>query len=448
MTGPTHLPNETLSVIINQLDGDLKTLEACRLASYTLCSLATPLRFSSMHFSTRNVTSETAVKWNQILSNNDIAGSVRTLTIRSGHKTHEFQDSTTGSIIAKILHRLPHIQNFTLRASNYCYFNTISEDLGLAIRALFRSPNLKNVDLSHLLDFPLTLITTCPNLRNLSTAGVSFSVTHLPFFNFLQRPTPLFQDNEVDDTSNVQGSYLDSLDLWSESLKSLGACVRNHRSFAEKFSRLNKIKIDDANLSYPRLLTYDLDILLLASQSLTTLAIHTTCDGTFHLDPCIVSYICIRSTHYKMLGEDSQLAGGRYHLSRFPNLQHLEIQLAVYSGDNNLFPFLNQLLSISSPTSLLETLTIMIHCLCEQSGDLHALLSPNSGWSTLEETLTSNKFISLRQVSFKFYTYTIGPQLELELRRSLARPYINALFPMLRALSNTQGTLEIDIQIG
>src|ERR1700761_2512562 len=130
MTGPTHLPNEIFWIIINQLapkDGDLKTLEACRLASHTLCSLATPLRFSSMHFSTTNVTAETAVKWNQILSNNDIAGSVRTLTIRSGH---EFQDSTTGSIIAKTLHRLPHIQNFNLRGLDD--FNTISEDLGLA----------------------------------------------------------------------------------------------------------------------------------------------------------------------------------------------------------------------------------------------------------------------------------------------------------------------------
>ena len=81
----------------------------------------------------------------------------------------------------------------------------------------------------------------------------------------------------------------------------------------------------------------------------------------------------------------------------------------------------------------------------EQPGDLQALLSPNSGWSTLEETLISNKFISLRQVSFKINT--IGPRLELVLRRMSLRLYIEALFPMLRALSNTQGTPEINIQI-
>ena len=193
MTGPTHLPNEILWTIIDQLEpGDLKTLEACRLASHTLCSLATPLRFSSIDFDTWNLTAETAVKWNQILSNNDIAGSVRTVIIRNiiGHK-HNLQDSTTGSIITKILHRLPHIQNFTLEASHDFYFNTISEDLGLAIRTLFRSPNLKIVHLCLLSDFPLTLITTCPNLRNLSTEYTSFSVKYFLFFQ-LPATTNLF----------------------------------------------------------------------------------------------------------------------------------------------------------------------------------------------------------------------------------------------------------------
>ena len=72
MTNPTHLPNEVFWIIINQLapkDGDLKTLEACRLASHTLCSLATPLRFSSMHLEVATATAKTAVKWNQLLNN-------------------------------------------------------------------------------------------------------------------------------------------------------------------------------------------------------------------------------------------------------------------------------------------------------------------------------------------------------------------------------------------
>ena len=128
---------------------------------YTLLTCHPSPLFMHFDFGTWNVTAEMAVKWNQILSNNDIAGSVRTVTITGC--TCEFRDSMTGSI-AKILHRLPHIQNFTLRAYHHCDFNTISEDLALAIRALFRSPNLKNVDLSNLSDFPLTLITTCPNL--------------------------------------------------------------------------------------------------------------------------------------------------------------------------------------------------------------------------------------------------------------------------------------------
>ena len=189
MTGPTQLPNEILSVIINQLaskDGDLKTLAACRLTSYRLCSFATPLCFSSIHFDIGDVTAEKIVKWNQILDNDDIAGSLHTVIITI--RTHEFQDSTTGFIISKLLHRLPHIQHFTLHATHPFCFNTISEHLGLAIRALFRSPNLKNVDLSNLSDFPLTLITTCPNLQNLSTGYVSFSVKYPSFFFVNDQP--------------------------------------------------------------------------------------------------------------------------------------------------------------------------------------------------------------------------------------------------------------------
>jgi hypothetical protein len=48
-----HFPNEILSIIINELassdteDND-ETLASCRLASYALCSLATPVLFSSI----------------------------------------------------------------------------------------------------------------------------------------------------------------------------------------------------------------------------------------------------------------------------------------------------------------------------------------------------------------------------------------------------------------
>ena len=147
---------------------------------------------------------------------------------------------------------------------------------------------------------------------------------------------------------------------------------------------------------------------------------------------------------YKILGEDSQLAGGRYHLSQFPNLQHLEIRFRVQVEDNkNLFLFLNQLLSISSPTSLLETLIVDICWEC-QLEDILALFLPNIGWSALDETLTSNKFISLRQVSFYLdvYILTSGHSMEFEVLRRLARPDINALFPRLR------NTVEVDIQSG
>jgi hypothetical protein len=51
-----HLPNEILAIIINELasdieDNEIETLAAlacCRLVSHVLCSLATPLLFSSV----------------------------------------------------------------------------------------------------------------------------------------------------------------------------------------------------------------------------------------------------------------------------------------------------------------------------------------------------------------------------------------------------------------
>jgi hypothetical protein len=50
-----HLPNELLSIIINKLAADTEdndiapaALASCRLASHVLCSLATPLLFSSI----------------------------------------------------------------------------------------------------------------------------------------------------------------------------------------------------------------------------------------------------------------------------------------------------------------------------------------------------------------------------------------------------------------
>ena len=121
----TRLPNEILAIIINELPSDevrkLAALASCRLASHVLCSLATPLFFSSIqltdsgvfHDSRETCLSNRAKNLNQILSSDDIADSVKTFMLRC-HK-EDFASQPNGILISKILHRLPHIQTFALR---------------------------------------------------------------------------------------------------------------------------------------------------------------------------------------------------------------------------------------------------------------------------------------------------------------------------------------------
>ena len=194
-----NLPNDILWTIINKLvpaDSDLETLAACRLASHVLYSLATPPFFSSIQLAVseaggigeRITTIEKrAAELNQILTNNDIVASVRSLTLKC-HAV-DFEDSTTGSIITEILHRLPHIQDFTLESSKSGYlhghavrFYSIAKDLASAIEELFISPNLTRLDLCNISHFPLMLITACPNLQHLSLTQINLYVIFLFIF--------------------------------------------------------------------------------------------------------------------------------------------------------------------------------------------------------------------------------------------------------------------------
>ena len=226
---PTYLPNEILSIIINKFagpsdteDNDLETLAACRLASYTLCSLATPLLFSSIQLAENRTTrngirspvEEGAVKLNQLLTNKDIAASVRTLTLKLCSINFE---NSTSSMITEILHRLPHIQDFTLEAlQEYCWegyqlcceseqipFYWIAEDsLALAIQDLVTSPKLTKLKLSNIYDIPLAIITACPNLQHLCLSNIDFSVKSHLFFFALSETTNIYSSTRM-----IQMSY-------------------------------------------------------------------------------------------------------------------------------------------------------------------------------------------------------------------------------------------------
>ena len=187
-----QLPNELLSAIINSLaaeynDTTQAALASCRLASHVLCSLATPLFFSSLqlryHWGLRGpVVSFLGQGRNlvKLLSIHDIAALVHTFTLRCGPET--FQISKAGPLICEILHRLRHLRNFTFkfRWTTLAFpFDSFQSNISSAIEALCKSPNLTTLDLSNIMRFPLRFITACPNLRCLRLTGVYLEVIWL-----------------------------------------------------------------------------------------------------------------------------------------------------------------------------------------------------------------------------------------------------------------------------
>jgi hypothetical protein len=197
----TGLPNEILAIIINELPSDekrkLAALASCRLASHVLCSLATPLFFSSIHL---NVCwpcadaiatfQERADKLDQILNIHDIAALVQTFTLQCCKENLE--NETNGSRVFEILHRLPRLQTFCLEISgDFLEFSSITRRVASAMRALCRSPNLTTLDLCHVRDFPITAIIACPSLRCLRLRYTSLCV-NLHFFLYFPQQLTLY----------------------------------------------------------------------------------------------------------------------------------------------------------------------------------------------------------------------------------------------------------------
>lgn len=137
-----------------------------------------------------------------------------------------------------------------------------------------------------------------------------------------------------------------------------------------------------------------------------------------------------------------------YDLSQLPALQHFGIQIPISFKDNKLMlRFLNQLFSISSSISGIETLEIRITWSLVDGGHGKDMLSPDAGWSTLDETLTSVKFVSLSQVVFALNLMLGGAAGEdydrkLELEKNSTLPCVDALFPKFKT---SQRTLETSV---
>ena len=194
----THLPTEILAIIINELPSDeerkLAALASCRLASHVLCSLATPLFFSSIHLNVYGPIERVDViaafkkradKLDKILNIHDIAALVQTFTLKCCKEN--LKNETNDSRVFEILDRLPRLQKFRLDIQ--WGFSSITGRVESAIQALCRSPNLTTLDLCSVRGFPMAAIIASPSLRCLRLRYTSLFVN---LYFFLYFPQQLF----------------------------------------------------------------------------------------------------------------------------------------------------------------------------------------------------------------------------------------------------------------
>jgi hypothetical protein len=154
---------------------------------------------------------------------------------------------------------------------------------------------------------------------------------------------------------------------------------------------------------------------------------------------------------------DLMEAGIPLDLGRLLALRHVKIQA---NANENLLEFLTQLLSPSTSSSGIETLEIDITYDDVDVGCGKDLFLDDAEWrdaewydvwSPLDKLFTSEKFVSLRKVVLSL-NLEMEEKENLESERSLTLPYVNALFPMFRALADTQQadtrrTLEIHLKV-
>ena len=139
-------------------------------------------------------------------------------------------------------------------------------------------------------------------------------------------------------------------------------------------------------------------------------------------------------------------------LGRLPALRHFKFREQIQAEENvTSLDFWNQLLSTSTSSSGIETLEIDITYDDFDIVSGEVLFSSDAGWSRLDKLFTSEKFVSLRKVVLSL-NIEIEEKEHLESERILTLPYVNALFPMFRALADTQQadtqrTLEIHLEV-
>ena len=230
------------------------------------------------------------------------------------------------------------------------------------------------------------------------------------------------------------------------------------------FSRIKNIQLKHLFHDF-NTLSYGWDIMLLASETITTLDLPMAevggeVEGRFHL-----SHVQLRRIHDNNVAPENVLLTsiGIFNLGLFPALRHFKIQWRSSSWDNlSRLPFLTQLLSSSIGLKTLEIELTWHHVLGGHGKDL--FLS-DARWSALDQLLTSQTFVSLSKFILRLrlemelssarlfwgsqidYHHDLEERQILELERNLTLPHVNDLFPLFRALTDTRRILETHLEV-
>ena len=249
---------------------------------------------------------------------------------------------------------------------------------------------------------------------------------------------------------------MNSLDIDIDSLLTLCAAIKSEH--IDYFSRIKTIRLENLFCGNEIAFGYGWDILLRASQTLTTLDIPI---GEVECRSPYIAAWCIHDINTDPEDADpgntdsEMLDTFPFDLGRLPALRHFKIQMRSSCDDNqDLLCFLTRSFSISSSSSGIETLEIGITWYNVRNGHGKDLFSFDAGWSALDELFTSKMYGSLSKVILRLRLQMgvdwiwLGTQFGgwdqqiWEPERNLTLPYVNNLLPLFRALTDAQRTLE------
>ena len=179
--------------------------------------------------------------------------------------------------------------------------------------------------------------------------------------------------NSMDETSSRQPFCLNSL-ITEDSIVSLGTGLSSNTSFAEYFSGIRNLQITDISL-HTTTLGFGWDVILLASQTLTTLDFFGECQFCFE----IASRLWCAHDKIIPIYSDLSLEDFPFDLARFPALRHFKVGLPNYC-DLPTLPLLSQLLFISSSSGI----EILVTWYNFEIVEIVGLFTLSPEWVTLE----------------------------------------------------------------